>query len=133
MHSVARFSKALPQGDRGGNGVTVPNPRARGDRGNNLHAYWDDLLGVDDAPRRRERAGRPARGRVPEGRVRRGARGRTSATGPRRGSGSPLKTVYNNLDPEIIKFADLPVGYDADAGKSPAAARPWPDIAWPTS
>ncbi len=29
LHAVARFSKALPDGDRGGNGVTVPNP-ARG-------------------------------------------------------------------------------------------------------
>ncbi len=26
LHAVARFSKALPQGDRGGNGVTFPNP-----------------------------------------------------------------------------------------------------------
>jgi hypothetical protein len=50
LHAVARFSKALPQGDRGGNGVTVPNPRSAGDRGNNFHAYWDDLLGRDDSP-----------------------------------------------------------------------------------
>lgn len=27
LHAVARFSKALPQGDRGGNEVQVPNPR----------------------------------------------------------------------------------------------------------
>jgi hypothetical protein len=26
-----------------------------------------------------------------------------------------LKTVYNNLDPEITTFGDLPVGYKADA------------------
>jgi hypothetical protein len=25
------------------------------------------------------------------------------------------KTVYRNLDPEITAFADLPVGYEADA------------------
>jgi hypothetical protein len=29
-----------------------------------------------------------------------------------------LKTVYNNLDPEITKFVDVPVGYDADARKA---------------
>jgi hypothetical protein len=45
-HAVARFSKALPGSDRGGNGVTFP----RGDRTINLHAYWDSLLGMDDAP-----------------------------------------------------------------------------------
>ena len=26
-----------------------------------------------------------------------------------------LKTVYRDLDPEITNFADLPVGYEADA------------------
>jgi hypothetical protein len=26
-----------------------------------------------------------------------------------------LKTVYRNLDPEITRFADMPVGYEADA------------------
>ena len=29
-----------------------------------------------------------------------------------------LKTVYNNLDPEVVKFADLPVGYEADARRA---------------
>jgi hypothetical protein len=47
LHAVARFSKALPEGDRGGNEVHVPNPRARGGRQYNLHAHWDDLLGND--------------------------------------------------------------------------------------
>jgi hypothetical protein len=39
LHAVTRFSKALLQGDRGGNEVHVPNPRGHGDRGNYLHAY----------------------------------------------------------------------------------------------
>ena len=50
LHAVARFSKALPHGDRGGNEVHIPNPRGRGERGNNLHAYWDDLLGTEQDP-----------------------------------------------------------------------------------
>ena len=29
-----------------------------------------------------------------------------------------LKTVYNNLDPEITNFVDVPVGYDADARRA---------------
>ncbi len=29
-----------------------------------------------------------------------------------------LKTVYNNLDPEITTFVDVPVGYDADARRA---------------
>src|SRR5271166_3506858 len=39
LHAVARFSKALPEGDRGGNEVHIPNPRGQGERSNNLHAY----------------------------------------------------------------------------------------------
>ena len=50
LHTVARFSKALPEGDRGGNEVRFPNPRARGGREGNLHAYWDDLLGTESSP-----------------------------------------------------------------------------------
>ena len=50
LHAVARFSKALPQGDRGGNEVHIPNPRGRGGRSNNLHVYWDDLVGTDQDP-----------------------------------------------------------------------------------
>ena len=29
-----------------------------------------------------------------------------------------LKTVYRDLDPEITNFADLPVGYEADAKRA---------------
>lgn len=29
-----------------------------------------------------------------------------------------LMTVYNNLDPEVTTFADVPVGYEADATRS---------------
>ncbi len=38
LHAVARFTRTLPQGDRGGNSVYVAGAR-------NLHAYWDSLLG----------------------------------------------------------------------------------------
>jgi hypothetical protein len=29
-----------------------------------------------------------------------------------------IKTVYKNLDPEITRFVDVPVGYDADARRT---------------
>jgi hypothetical protein len=38
LHTVARFTKTLPKGDRGGNGVYVIGS-------SNLHSYWDGLLG----------------------------------------------------------------------------------------
>jgi hypothetical protein len=38
-----------------------------------------------------------------------------------------LKTVFNNLDPEITKFVDVPIGYEADAQK---AARMRVALAW---
>lgn len=38
LHAVARFSKDLPAGDRGGNLIFVA-------RGQPLHLFWDDLLG----------------------------------------------------------------------------------------
>jgi hypothetical protein len=40
VHAVARFSRELPQGDRGGNLVFV-RP------GSTLHGFWDGLLGSD--------------------------------------------------------------------------------------
>ena len=47
LHAVVRFLKALPEEDRGGNEIHIPNPRGRGERSNDLDAYWDDLLGTD--------------------------------------------------------------------------------------
>ena len=43
MHNVAYFSKIFPHGDLGGNKFGV----REGDAKYKLHAYWDDLLGVD--------------------------------------------------------------------------------------
>ncbi len=40
LHSTSRFTKALPEGDRGGNLVFIP--------GKNLHALWDDAASPHD-------------------------------------------------------------------------------------
>jgi hypothetical protein len=42
LHCAARFTKSLPKGDDGGNGVIVCDPQC----GRRLHAFWDGLLGT---------------------------------------------------------------------------------------
>jgi hypothetical protein len=59
LHTVSRYSKALPKGDRGGNDAWVrplgfqPRPAPPGGQpvlGVNLHAYWDGPGGSDSSP-----------------------------------------------------------------------------------
>ena len=118
LHAVARFSKALPEGDRGGNEVHIPNPRGQGERRNNLHAYWDDLLGTDQNPAAIEKLAEELVKEYPQA----GFVNELAKTNIRDWAEESvqisLKTVYNNLDPEIAKFADQPIGYDADARKA---------------
>ena len=115
LHVVARFSKALPEGDRGGNEVHIPNPRGRGERSNNLHAYWDDLLGTDQNPAAIEKLAEELVKEYPQA----GFVNELAKTNIRDWAEESvqisLKTVYNNLDPEITNFVDVPIGYDADA------------------
>jgi hypothetical protein len=42
LHATSRFSRSLPQGDRGGNLVALCYKPCRDE----LHAFWDDLLGT---------------------------------------------------------------------------------------
>jgi hypothetical protein len=44
LHTVSRYSKALPKGDRGGNDAWV-RPTKQDSAPLNLHAYWDGLGG----------------------------------------------------------------------------------------
>jgi hypothetical protein len=47
LHTTSRFTKALPQGDEGGNAIKIfCRPACAG---SNLHAFWDDLLGPHSA------------------------------------------------------------------------------------
>ena len=118
LHVVARFSKALPEGDRGGTEVHIPNPRGQGERRNNLHAYWDDLLGTDQNPAAIEKLAEEPVKEYPQA----GFVNELAKTNIRDWAEESveisLKTVYNNLDPEITTFVDVPVGYDADARKA---------------
>ena len=46
LHDVARYSKALPNGDQGGNAVKICPSADKCER-DELHAYWDALPGSD--------------------------------------------------------------------------------------
>jgi hypothetical protein len=46
LHSTSRFTHALPQGDSGGNLVALCAKPCK----NELHAYWDDILGTGKSP-----------------------------------------------------------------------------------
>ncbi len=122
LHAVARFSKALPEGDRGGNSVRFPSPRGSGGRGSNLHAYWDGLISGDDDPTVIEKVAEeliseyPREGFTAElARTSIGEWGEESVT-------TCLKAVYRDLDPEITTFADAPVEYETE-GMSVALCR----------
>ena len=119
LHTVARFSKALPEGSLQGAGIVhIPN-RELGQWSNNLHAYWDDLLGTDEDPASIERLAEELIMEHPQG----GFVNELAKTNIRDWAEESveisLKTVYNNLDPEITKFVDVPVGYDAGMHRRP--------------
>jgi hypothetical protein len=46
LHATSRFSAALPAGDRGGNSVALCAKPCR----NELHAFWDNVLGTGKSP-----------------------------------------------------------------------------------
>ncbi len=46
LHTTARFTRDLPEGDRGGNGVALCAEPCRSE----LHAFWDDVLGKGHQP-----------------------------------------------------------------------------------
>jgi hypothetical protein len=115
LHAVARFSAALPEGDRGGNEVRVPNPRGRGEQANNLHAYWDDLLGTDENPESIARLATEIADEYPVetfaaefAKMRIGEWAEESVT-------LALNVVYRDLDANIVHFDELPVAYQAEA------------------
>ena len=114
LHAVARFSKVLPQGDRGGNEVTFP----RGDHTINLHAYWDGLLGMHDAPAAIEKLADELVKEYPREGFADDLKKTDIKDWAEESVQIALKTVYHDLDPEITEFTDIPVGYEADAKRA---------------
>lgn len=128
LHAVARFSSAFPQGDRGGNLVIVPDPRGprpaggsggrRSDYEFNLHSYWDGLVATDDRPDAVSAAADALTAEYP----RDAFTAELARTEIRDWADESVqvavKTAYSNLDAAQTRFADLPVGYAADARRA---------------
>jgi len=115
LHAVARFSKALPEGDSGGNGVGFPNPRAMGGRERTLHAYWDDLLGTDSSPAAVDQLAGEVTKEFPAATFAKELAKKNIRDWAEENVEICLGTVYKNLDPNITRFFDRPIGYEADA------------------
>lgn len=118
LHSVARFSKAFPEGDRGGNLVKIKNPRATADWGGNLHSHWDDLVGTDIAPDAIERLADGLIAEYPVTAFKAEIKKTSIESWAEESVALSLRTVYNNLDPKITEFPEAPVGYQADAERA---------------
>ncbi|MDB6062245.1 MAG: nuclease [Verrucomicrobiaceae bacterium] len=52
LHATSRFARNFPQGDRGGNSISICEKTCD----ENLHAYWDQLLGTTRKPAAIQRA-----------------------------------------------------------------------------
>ena len=115
LHAVARFSRAFPRGDRGGNDVQVPNPTARTERGNNLHAYWDDLIATDEDPAAIERIAGELIVAHPRSNFAAELRLKDIGQWAEESAQVSVNTVYRDLDREQRNFAQLPIGYQAEA------------------
>jgi hypothetical protein len=115
LHTVNRFSDAFPHGDRGGNSVKpFPNPRGE----HNLHAFWDDILGGDHQVDGFDQLDTIADSIVAN--FPRASFGALAAvtdvdSWARESAQIAVSTSYENLDPSLTSFADLPLGYQADA------------------
>ena len=118
LHSVARFSKALPNGDRGGNSVTFPNIDKGRNRPGNLHGYWDGLLGSDESPANVNAEADKIAAEFPREMFADELKKTNISDWAEEGVGLSVKAVYNNLDPAFTSFADAPIGYEADARKA---------------
>jgi hypothetical protein len=117
LHAVARFSKALPEGDRGGNEVRLPSAEP-GSRAVSLHAYWDGLLGSSDDPDTLNRLAGELMDEYPRSAFTEELARKDFKQWAEESADLSLKTMYRDLDPSITRFVDRPVGYAADARRA---------------
>ena len=113
LHAAARFSPSKPNGDQGGNLVEVPNENG----GDNLHAYWDGVLGREENPPSLDRESRRLLREYPRERFVKELQKQTMQDWVRESAESCRDVVYANLAIDQSRFRELPVGYAADARK----------------
>ena len=117
LDAVARISRSLPEGDRGGNDVHLPNPRGQKEWSNNLHAYWDDLLDWHEDPAIIERLATELIHEHPASSFTEDLKKTEIRDWADESVQICLKTVYNSIDPESTKLVAIPTGYESAAQK----------------
>jgi hypothetical protein len=115
LHAVAPSSKALPNGDRGGNGVRIMLPSGRQ---GNLISYWDGAIGSENDPAAIEKLADGLIAEYPRDMLADELKRTQIKDWDEESVQISLKTVYRDLDPNIVEFADRPVAYDAEATKA---------------
>jgi hypothetical protein len=115
LHAVARFSKALPAGDRGGNGVRISLPNGRM---GNLHSYWDGAIGSDNDPVEIEKLADGLIAEYPASMFTEELKAMNIGDWAKESVDLCLKVVYRDLDANITEFQDRPIAYDTDSTRA---------------
>ena len=113
LHAGARFCPATPNGDQGGNLVEVPNDNGS----DNLHAYWDGILGREENPPSLDRESRRLLREYPKEKFAKELEKNAIQDWVREGGEACRDVVYANLAIDQDRFRELPLGYAADARK----------------
>lgn len=113
LHAAARVCPATPNGDQGGNLVEVPNNNGP----DNLHAYWDGILGREENPPSLDRTARQLLRDYPRERFSKELEKTAISDWVREGADACRDVVYANLAIDENRFRDLPLGYEAGARK----------------
>lgn len=113
LHATARFCPATPDGDQGGNRIEVPNDNGP----DNLHAYWDGVLGREENAGSLDRESRRLLREFPRDRFRAELEKKTIQDWTRESADACRDVVYANLPIDESRLRELPLGYAADARK----------------
>ena len=113
LHAGARFCPATPNGDQGGNLVEVPNDNGS----DNLHAYWDGILGREENPPSLDRESRRLLREYPKENFTKELEKNAIQDWVREGGDACRDVVYANLAIDQDRFRELPIGYAAGARK----------------
>lgn len=95
----------------------LPNPRGLTERSNNLHAYWDDLLGNHEDPAATAKLADQIMAENPRTEFSDDLKKKGIRDWAEESVQTCLATVYQGLDPETPHLPAAPAGYDDEAVK----------------
>jgi len=113
LHAAARFCPATPNGDQGGNSIEVPNENGP----DNLHAYWDGVLGREENAGSLDRETRRLLRDYPRSRFEQELKKTRIQDWVLESAEASRDVVYANLPIDQSRLRELPLGYAADARK----------------